>query len=258
MSSSSLNVRDLLLAGVHFGHLTRSCNPNMAKKYIYGARNKINIIDLDQTLPLLRQAMNFMENLTGRGGKILFVGTKRVASALVAEYAKEAQMPYVNHRWLAGMLTNHPTIKKLNRRLKDLDTMCNDGTLEQITKREGLSIKRERDKLERSLGGVKHMTSLPDALFVIDVGNEHIAVKEANRLGIPVIGIVDTNNDPAGINYPIPGNDDAMRSIRLYLAEACAAVERGRAKQRGNSKKFQEDFVEVTEESANDDSAAAE
>lgn len=221
-----VTMRQMLEAGVHFGHQTRYWNPKMAP-YIFGERNKIHIINLEQTLPMFNDAMNFIGKLAAKGGKVLFVGTKRSAREAIQEAAISCKMPYVNHRWLGGMLTNFKTVKQSIRRLKDLEKMEEDGTIHRLTKKEALMLAREREKLERSLGGIKEMRGLPDALFVIDVGYEKIAVQEANKLGIPVIGIVDTNNSLEGVSYVIPGNDDAIRAIQLYVAAAADAVNEG-------------------------------
>jgi len=232
-------------AGVHFGHLARFREPQMSE-YIYGTKNKISIINLEKTLPLFKTAMQFVTDVANRGGRILFVGTKRSASKLVAEYADKCGMPYVNYRWLGGMLTNYKTIRQSIRRLNSLTKMQEDGTMALLTKKEGLTIRRELAKLENSLGGIKNMGGLPDAIFVIDVGNEKIAIQEANRLRIPVIGVVDTNSRPEGVDYLIPGNDDAMRSISLYLSTVTDIILKARESQKSIiNKKLQEDFVEV-------------
>ncbi len=238
-------MREMLEAGVHFGHLTRFRNPSMIP-YIYCAQNGVHIINLEKTLPMFREALKFMSKIASKNGKILFVGTKRSAKKLVAEYAKQCGMPYVDHRWLGGELTNYKTIKQSIRRLRDLETMSMDGTLTHLTKKEGLQRMREMQKLEQSLGGIKDMGGLPDAIFVLDVGNEKIAVTEANRLSIPVIGIVDTNHNPAGVDYPIPGNDDAMRAIELYLRSACQTILSSKqAEKNAINQKFKEEFVEL-------------
>jgi small subunit ribosomal protein S2 len=225
---SKVSMRQMLEAGVHFGHQTRYWNPQMAP-FIFGQRNKIHIINLEKSLPLFQDAMNFVGKLASNGGKIMFVGTKRAARGVVAEEAQRCAMPYVNHRWLGGMLTNFKTIKQSIKRLKELEAMNEDGSMAaRFNKKEQLTLNRELAKLELSLGGIKDMNSLPDALFVIDCGHEDIAIAEANKLGIPVIAIVDTNNDPKGVDYVIPGNDDAIRAIQLYVQEASAAVLEGR------------------------------
>jgi small subunit ribosomal protein S2 len=214
---------------VHFGHQTRYWNPKMSN-YIFGQRNKIHVINLEQTMPMFSDAMNFIGKLAANGGKILFVGTKRAARDVIREEAERCHMPYVNHRWLGGMLTNFKTIRQSIKRLKDLEAMEADGSLEtRFNKKEALNLRREKEKLERSLGGIKDMNGTPDALFVIDTGYEKIAVAEARKLGIPVIAVVDTNNDPEEIDYVIPGNDDAIRAVQLYVQGASAAVLEGRA-----------------------------
>lgn len=224
---AEVSMRQMLQAGVHFGHQTRYWNPKMAA-YIFGQRNKIHIINLEKTLPLYREATNFLGRLTANGGKTLFVGTKRAAQEPIREHAVRCGMPYVNHRWLGGMLTNFQTVRRSIQRLKELEAMFEDGTIERFGKKEALLLRRERDKLELSLGGIKQMNNLPDALFVIDVGHERIAVSEANKLGIPVVGVVDTNNDPSHIDYVIPGNDDAIRAIALYIEGVADAILDGR------------------------------
>ena len=226
---SNVTMRQMLEAGVHFGHQTRYWNPKMSP-FIFGHRNKIHIVNLEKTLPLYKDAMNFIGKLASNGGKILFVGTKRSARDTVREEAERCNMPYVNHRWLGGMLTNFKTIKQSIKRLKDLESMSEDGSLHtRFSKKEALNLSRELEKLSRSLGGIKDMNGLPDAIFIIDVGHEKIAVAEAKKLGIPVIGVVDTNNEPEGVDYVIPGNDDAIRAIQLYVMGASAAVLEGRA-----------------------------
>lgn len=224
---SDISMRQLLEAGVHFGHRTRYWNPKMAP-YIFGHRNKIHIINLEQTLPLLKESYNYISRLAANGGSVMFVGTKRAAREAVSKEARRAGMPYVDHRWLGGMLTNFKTVKNSIQRLHDLDKMIEDGSIRKLSKREGLDLYRERDKLERSIGGIKEMTSLPDALFVIDVGFEKIAINEARKLGIPVIAIVDTNCSPDGVDVVIPGNDDAIRAIRIYTQMVADAVLAGR------------------------------
>jgi len=248
---SNISMRQMLEAGVHFGHQTRYWNPKMGA-YIFGHRNKIHIMNLDKTLPLYKEAMNFMGSLAANGGKILFVGTKRAASETIKEEAARCGMPYVNHRWLGGMLTNFKTIKQRIKRLKDLEAMFEDGTIERFNKKEALGLRREMEKLDRSLGGIKDMTSLPDVLFVIDTGHEDIAIAEARKLGIPVVGVVDTNNNPDNIDYVIPGNDDAIRAIQLYVQGAAAAVLEGRASAAhlGGKEGSADEFVEVPEEKA--------
>ncbi len=212
---SDVTMRQMLEAGVHFGHQTRYWSPKM-RPFIFGERNKIHIINLEQTLPMFNDAMNYVGQIVANGGQVMLVGTKRSAQKLVKEASERAGAPYVNHRWLGGMLTNFKTVKNSIRRLKELDTQLVEGRQAKLSKKEALTIERERLKLERSLGGIKNMQGLPDALFVIDVKNEYIAISEANKLGIPVIAVVDTNCQPDGVDYVIPGNDDAIRAIRLY------------------------------------------
>lgn len=210
------SMKDMLEAGVHFGHQTRFWNPKM-KPYIYGPRNGVHIINLEATVRMFDDALNYLSSVAAKNGKILFVGTKRSAVDAVKVAAADCGQFFVNHRWLGGMLTNWKTVKQSIKRLKDLETESTDGTFDKLTKKEVLLRQREMAKLERSLGGIKDMGGLPDVLFVIDAHNEHIAIKEANNLGIPVVAVVDTNSDPDGVDYVIPGNDDAVRAIRLYL-----------------------------------------
>lgn len=224
----SVTMRQMLEAGVHFGHQTRYWNPKMAD-YIFGQRNKIHIVNLEKTLAMYQEAVKYVRQLASNRGTILFVGTKRQAREIVAEEAQRASMPYVDHRWLGGMLTNFKTVKASIKRLKDLEAMAQDGTLEKMTKREALTLQREMEKLNRSLGGIKEMNALPDALFVIDVGYQKIAVTEANKLRIPVVGVVDTNHSPDGIAHVIPGNDDSSRAIRLYARGIADAILEGRS-----------------------------
>lgn len=212
---STVFMKELLQAGVHFGHQTRYWNPKMAR-YIFGTRMNVHIIDLEQTLPMLKDALNFVSSIASKKGKILFVGTKDVASEIIREHAIRCGMPYVDHRWLGGMLTNYKTIRQSIRRLRDLEKLSESPRFKGFTKKERLTLTREKDKLEQSLGGIKDMGGIPDALFIIDVGNEKIAVEEAVKLGIPVIGVVDSNNSPDQIDYIIPGNDDSIRSIDVY------------------------------------------
>ena len=242
----AVSMRDLLKAGAHFGHQTKYWNPKMSK-YIFGARNKIHIINLEKTLPALNEAVAVIEKMAASNNKILFVGTKRAASKVIAEQATRAGQPFVNHRWLGGMLTNYKTIRQSIKRLREFEAMHQDGTFDKLTKKEVLMATREQQKLERSIGGIKEMGGLPDALFVIDVDHERIAINEANKLGIPVIGIVDSNANPDGVDYVIPGNDDSIRAIQIYveaIANACAKAKEGRP----------DEFVEVEEETV----AAAE
>ncbi len=224
---ADVTMRTMLEAGVHFGHQTRFWNPKMMP-FIFGERNKIHIINLEKSLPLYRDAINFIGRMAQNGGTILFVGTKRAAQHVIAEEAKRCGMPYVDRRWLGGMLTNFRTVKQSIKRLKELEAMLTDGGVDHISKKERLSLQRELMKLERSLGGIKHMERLPDVLFIVDVGHEKIAVAEAVKLSIPVVGVVDTNNNPEGVDYVIPGNDDAIRSIELYVKGVADAVVEGR------------------------------
>ncbi|HKI74288.1 MAG TPA: 30S ribosomal protein S2 [Pseudomonadales bacterium] len=252
---SSVSMRDLLEAGAHFGHQTRYWNPKM-NRFIFGARNNIHIINLEQTVPALDEALDFMRGVASRRNKILFVGTKRNAGKVVHEHAERCGMPYVDKRWLGGMLTNYKTIRQSIRRLRDLETQSTDGTFDKLTKKEALSRQRTLEKLERSLGGIKDMGGLPDVLFVVDVDHERIAITEANKLGIPVVGIVDTNSDPDGVDYVIPGNDDAIRSIRLFVEAVADAVLEGKAEFEGQ--KVANEFVEVTEAAKEEAPAPAE
>ena len=224
----NITMRQMLEAGVHFGHQTKFWNPKMAP-YIFGSRGKIHIINLEKSLPMLLDSMNFIGKIASKRGSVIFVGTKRAASKSVAEEAQRCGMPYVSHRWLGGMLTNFRTIRQSIKRLRQIEKMEEDGSFSHLLKKEVLQLTRERDKLEKSLGGIKDMKGLPDAMFVIDVGHEDIAVKEARKLGIPVIAVVDTNCSPNDIDYVIPGNDDAIRSIRLYTQLAADAILEGRA-----------------------------
>ncbi len=212
---AKVTMRQMLEAGVHFGHQSRYWNPKMAP-YIFGERNKIHIINLEKTLPMFNDAINYIGSLVANGGKVMFVGTKRSAQNIIKEEAARCSMPYVNQRWLGGMLTNYKTVKQSVRRLHELEKMMADGSMEKRNKKEALMLMREHEKLDKTLGGIKDMRKLPDAMFIVDVGYETIAVKEARKLGIPVIGVVDTNNDPDYLDYIIPGNDDAIRAIQLY------------------------------------------
>jgi small subunit ribosomal protein S2 len=240
---AAVSMREMLEAGVHFGHQTRYWNPKMAP-YLFGARNKIHIIDLEQTLPLFNDAINYLGQMTANKGTILFVGTKKSARKAVAEEAKRCGMPYVNHRWLGGMLTNFKTIKKSINRLKELEAMKLDGTLYQrFSKKEALGMERDLEKLERSLGGIKDMRGAPDVIFVLDVGYEKNAIMEAKKLGIPVVGIVDSNNSPEKIDYVIPGNDDSIRAVSLYCQTAATAVLEAKSLRLDASAKA-DDFVE--------------
>ena len=232
--ATQISMRDLLAAGSHFGHQTRFWNPKMAP-YIFGARNKIHIINLDYTVKAFNDALNYVNKEASKNNKVLFVGTKRAAGAIIREEAQRAGMPYVDHRWLGGMLTNWKTLRQSIKRLKDLERQAEDGTFAKLTKREALERTREMDKLERSLGGVKNMGGLPDAIFIVDVDHESIAIKEAKNLGIPVLGIVDTNSSPDNVDYVIPANDDAIRAIKLYVSTMADAVIAG--KEYANSQK---------------------
>lgn len=244
---SQITMRQMLEAGVHFGHQTRHWNPKMAP-YIFGARGKIHIINLEKTLPLFGDAMNYVSGLAQKRGTMLFVGTKRAARESIASEAARCGMPFVSQRWLGGMLTNFRTVKQSVARLKELEAAETDGTFEKLVKHEVLSLRRERDKLERSLGGIKDMNRLPDALFVIDVGHEDIAVQEARKLGIPVVAVVDTNYDPSRVDYAIPGNDDAIRAVQLYTRAAADAVLEGKAAAPAAAKGDGNEFVELDAE----------
>jgi len=243
---SNVSMRQMLEAGVHFGHQTRFWHPKM-RPFIFGARNKIHIINLEKTLPLFNEAMGYLKQMAGNKGTILFVGTKRQAGEIIREEAARCGMPYVDHRWTGGMLTNWRTVRRSIERYRTLETMTQDGSLEKLNKKEALLLSRELEKLQKSLSGIKEMSTLPDALFVVDVGHEYIAVSEANKLGIPVVGVVDTNCKPDGVDYMIPGNDDAIRAIRLYAAAAADAILDGRQ----NAMTLpagDEEFIEVKEE----------
>jgi small subunit ribosomal protein S2 len=242
-----VTMRQMLEAGVHFGHQTRYWNPRMAP-YIFGARGKIHIINLEKTLPLFTDAMNFLSGLAQKRGSVLFVGTKRSARDSVKEEAVRCGMPYVSQRWLGGMLTNFRTVKASITRLKEIEGMSVDGSFEKLVKHEVLGLIREKEKLDRSLGGIKNMNGLPDALFVIDIGHEDIAVKEAKKLGIPVIAVVDTNYDPSLVDYAIPGNDDAIRAVQLYTRAAADAVLEGKAAAPQFAAAAKDEFVETDAE----------
>lgn len=249
----SLSMRDMLKAGVHFGHQTCHWNPKMAS-YIFGARNKIHIINLEKTLPMMNDALNFIGNLASKKGKILFVGTKSAAHEIIKEEAQRCRMPYVDHRWLGGMLTNYKTIRQSIKRLKDLEVLFDKGNFGRLTKKEILNLTRDKQKLERGLGGIKNMGGLPDAIFIVDVGQEKIAIAEANRLSIPVIGIVDTNNSPDGVSYVVPGNDDSIRSIQLYAKAVADCILDARASNPEIAQAEVDEFVEVGVVSSQDDS----
>ncbi|MDR0564028.1 MAG: 30S ribosomal protein S2 [Azoarcus sp.] len=245
----SVTMRQMLEAGVHFGHQTRFWNPKMAP-FIFGHRNKIHILNLEKTLAKYNEAMDFIRKLAAKRGTVLFVSTKRQAREILAEEARRAQMPFVDERWLGGMLTNFKTVKQSIKRLKELETMIEDGSVDRLSKRDALMTRRELEKLNKSMGGIKDMNGLPDALFVIDVGYHKIAVTEAQKLGIPVVAVVDTNHSPDGVDYVIPGNDDSSRAIRLYARGVADAVLQGRSQatlevvEAGS-----EEFVEVEVES---------
>lgn len=242
---ATLSMRQMLEAGVHFGHQTRYWNPKMSP-YIFGERSRIHIINLEKTLPLYNEALEFIKRLVADGGTVLFVGTKRAAREAIEQEARRCGMPYVNQRWLGGTLTNFKTVRQSIRRMNELELMAQDGTFERLGKKEVIRLRREMLKLEKSLGGIKDMNALPDALFVVDVGHEKIAVSEARKLGIPIVGVVDTNNSPDGIDYVIPGNDDAIRAVQLYAQGAADAVLAGRQAmpQIGNEG---DEFVELDE-----------
>jgi small subunit ribosomal protein S2 len=252
---ASMSMRQMLEAGVHFGHQTRFWNPKMAQ-FIFGERNRIHIINLEKTLPLYLEAAGFIRQVVADGGRVLFVGTKRSAREAIKQEAVRCGMPYVSHRWLGGMLTNFKTVRQSIKRLTALDEMAQNGTLEQHSKREAQGLRREREKLERSLGGIKEMESLPDALFVVDVGHERIAIHEAKKLGIPVVAVVDTNCSPDDVDYVIPGNDDAMRAIQLYAAGIADAVLEGRSAA-PEVPVGEDEFVELDEEGKPKPKAAA-
>jgi len=244
----SVTMRQMLEAGVHFGHQTRYWNPKM-EPFIFGHLNKIHIINLEKTLAMYQDAMKFVRQLTANRGTILFVGTKRQARDILREEAMRCQSPFVEHRWLGGMLTNFKTVKQSIKRLKEMEAMQQDGSFERITKKEALGLTREMQKLHRSLGGIKDLGGLPDAMFVIDVGYQKGAVSEANKLGVPVIGVVDTNHSPEGIDYVIPGNDDSSRAIRLYARGVADAVLEGRNQSLEEVVSASKDeFVEVEED----------
>lgn len=244
----NISMRELLEAGAHFGHRTRFWNPKMAP-YIFGSRNKIHIIDLEQTIPMLKDVINYVGRLSSNKAKILFVGTKRAARDSIRDHAKRCGMPYVDHRWLGGMLTNYKTVRQSIFRLKELKELREKGLFEGMIKKEALMLTRELDKLERGLGGIEHMGGLPDALFVVDTGFENIAVEEARRLKIPVIGIVDTNNDPDNIDYIIPANDDSMRAVDIYVRAIADAILDGKGSNTTNSGTLPSaEFIEISAE----------
>jgi len=246
---ADVTMRQMLEAGVHFGHQTRYWNPKMAP-YIFGERGKIHIINLEKTMPLFTEAMNYLSSMVAKGKTVLFVGTKRSAQQTISECALRCGMPYVNHRWLGGMLTNYKTVRASIKRLKDLEAMSEDGSFGRISKKEALMLTRELEKLERSLGGIKNMRGIPDAMFVVDVGHEKIAISEARKLGIPVIGIVDTNNSLEAVDYVIPGNDDAIRAIKLFVESAADAVDTGKLSVAHAVVDSTDEFVELDESDA--------
>ena len=251
---SSVSMRDMLQAGVRFGHQTRFWNPKMSK-FIFGSRNKVHVINLEQTVPAFNEALEILRVEAAKGNQILFVGTKRAAQKILKEEAERCGMPYVSHRWLGGMLTNYKTIRASIRRFRDLETQEADGTFDKLGKKEVLTRTRMKAKLENSIGGIKDMNGLPDILFVVDVDHERIAINEANKLGIPVVGIVDTNSDPDGVDYIIPGNDDSIRAIKLYAASIADSVLEGKAQSAAVNKK--DEFVEQVAEAAPAVEAAA-
>ena len=242
---SKVSMKDMLQAGVHFGHQTRFWNPKMSE-YIFGSRNKVHVINLENTVHAFNEALDILRAEAVKGNQILFVGTKRAAHKIIKEQAERCGMPYVSHRWLGGMLTNYKTIRASIRRYRDLEAQESDGTFEKLTKKEVLMRTRMKDKLENSIGGIKDMNGLPDILFVVDVDHERIAINEANKLGIRVVGIVDTNSDPDGVDYVIPGNDDSIRAIKLYTASVADAVLEGKAQSAPVTSK--DEFVEVAED----------
>ena len=241
---TQVSMRELLQAGAHFGHQTRFWNPKM-DQYIFGARNKIHIINLEHTVPAFNDALGFVHRLAENKNQIMFVGTKRAAGKIIEEQAARCGMPYVSHRWLGGMLTNYKTIRSSIKRLRELEGQEQDGTFDKLTKKEALMRSRSKDKLDRSIGGIKDMGGLPDALFVVDFDHERIAIIEANELGIPVIGIVDTNSNPDGVDYVIPGNDDAIRAIKLYVSAVADSVLEGKGVL--SETPVVDEFVEVVE-----------
>ncbi len=244
---STVSMRDMLQAGVHFGHQTRFWNPKMSQ-FIFGSRNKVHVINLEHTVPAFNEALKVMRIEAARGNQILFVGTKRAANKIVKEQAERCSMPYVSHRWLGGMLTNYKTIRASIKRYRELEQQEKDGTFERLTKKEVLMRTRMKVKLENSIGGIKDMNGLPDMLFVVDVDHERIAINEANKLGIPVVGIVDTNSNPDGVDYIIPGNDDSIRAIKLYAASIADSVLEGQAESATVSDK--DEFVEMAEDAS--------
>ena len=244
---SKVSMKDMLQAGVHFGHQTRFWNPKMSQ-FIFGSRNKVHVINLENTVPAFNEALDVLRAEAAKGNQVLFVGTKRAANKIIKEQAERCGMPYVSHRWLGGMLTNYKTIRASIRRFRELEAQQNDGTFEKITKKEVLMRTRMKDKLENSIGGIKDMNGLPDILFVVDVDHERIAINEANKLGIRVVGIVDTNSDPDGVDHIIPGNDDSIRAIKLYAASVADSILEGKSQAANVTSK--DEFVEVEEKPA--------
>jgi len=244
---SKVSMKDMLQAGVHFGHQTRFWNPKMSQ-FIFGSRNKVHVINLENTVPAFNEALDVLRAEAAKGNQVLFVGTKRAANKIIKEQAERCGMPYVSHRWLGGMLTNYKTIRASIRRFRELEAQQNDGTFEKITKKEVLVRTRMKDKLENSIGGIKDMNGLPDILFVVDVDHERIAINEANKLGIRVVGIVDTNSDPDGVDHIIPGNDDSIRAIKLYAASVADSILEGKSQAAKVTSK--DEFVEVEEKPA--------
>jgi small subunit ribosomal protein S2 len=250
-----VSMRDMLQAGVHFGHQTRFWNPKMSQ-FIFGSRNKVHVINLEHTVPAFNEALEILRVEAAKGNQILFVGTKRAAQKIIKEQAERCDMPYVSHRWLGGMLTNYKTIRASIRRFRDLESQESDGTFDKLNKKEDLMRTRMKDKLENSIGGIKDMNGLPDILFVVDVDHERIAINEANKLGIPVVGIVDSNSNPDGVDYIIPGNDDSIRAIKLYAASIADAVLEGKAQSASITSK--DEFVEQPEEAVAEPEVKAE
>ena len=246
-----ITMRQLLEAGAHFGHRTRFWNPKMSE-YIFGSRNNIHIINLEKTLPMLNDALNYVGKLASNKAKILFVGTKRSAQDIIKEQATRCGMPYVDHRWLGGMLTNYKTVRQSIFRLKDLKKIRDEGGFDRMIKKEALMLTRELEKLECSIGGIQDLGGLPDALFIVDVGFEHIAVEEARRLKIPVIGIVDTNNSPDNIDYVIPANDDSMRAVEIYVRAVADAILDARNSQTSGIVPAESDFIEISTQDSGD------
>ncbi len=250
---TQVSMRELLQAGAHFGHQTRFWNPKM-DQYIFGARNKIHIINLEHTVPAFNEALEYIKRLASNKNQIMFVGTKRAAGKIIQEQAERCGMPYVSHRWLGGMLTNYKTVRASIKRLRELEEQEQDGTFAKLTKKEALMRTRIKEKLERSVGGIKDMSGLPDVLFVVDVDHERIAITEANKLGIPVVGIVDTNSNPDGVDFVIPGNDDAIRAVKLYVKAVADAVLEGKT---GDAVVSADEFVEVEETPAGEEAPEA-